>query len=152
MVSIPVNSQRAPVEYLTRKFAINYNLPTLGKLVDPTRKFPNLTTDSALALAAIALLKLRVAEEGAGQGAGGGDWAAELTAAKAFADSALAAVSASHAGTGYFPTPARVVAALNIYKTRKGLASWPAPGAGYDVDAFSHKEPVVAPGGEGPAM
>ena len=28
MVSVPVNTQNKPVEYLTRKFAINHNLPT----------------------------------------------------------------------------------------------------------------------------
>lgn len=137
MVTIPVNSQKKPVEYLTRKFAINYNLPTLGRLVKDGVKFPALTTNSALALAALALLKLRVAENGKSQAAGA-EWDAELAEAKTFADSALAAVSASHAGVGYFPTPTRVGSMLTRYATRKGNAGnkWSAPTA-MDTNAFT---------------
>ena len=129
-MDIPVGSQNKPVEYLTRKFSINYNLPTLGKLVKDANRFPALSTESALAMAALALLKLRVAENGKAQAAGA-EWDAEWAAAKTFADSALAAVSASHAGVGFFPTPARIGANLTRYATRKGNAGnkWSAPGA-----------------------
>lgn len=145
-INIPVNSQQKPVEYLTRKFAINYNLPTLGRLVKDANRFPALTTNSALAMAALALLKLRVAENGVAQQAGT-EWNAELAAAKLFADSALAAVSASHAGVGFFPTPARVGQALTRYATRKGNAGnkWSAPTA-MDINAFTaaNNAPVAA--------
>ena len=147
MVSVPVNTQNKPVEYLTRKFAINHNLPTFGKLVDPTHKFPTLSDHSAMALACVALLKLRVAEDGKAQAAGA-EWDAELAAAKTFADATLAAVSASQAGSGYFPTPARIGAAMTRYALRKGNVDgkWSAPG-NYDFDAFTHANtvPVAAP-------
>lgn len=144
MVTIPVNTQTKPVEYLVRKFAINHGLPRLAKLIDPNAKFPVLTGSSANALAAVALLKLRVAENGKAQAAGA-EWDAEVAAAQAFADAALAAVSASQAGAGFFPTPARIADDLDRYAARKGLANWAAPGA-YDVDAFTHANtaPVAA--------
>lgn len=94
--------QKKPSDFLNRDFANDTNLSSVINRAEATLKFPNLTTDQSLALAAFALARLRLAQkcravadnaEIAGSVAG---WDAEIAAAQALADQALAAVAAAY--------------------------------------------------------
>lgn len=114
-ISINPASQQAPAHFLNRVFAMQHNLPKLGALADSTRKFPSMGRENALAMVALAAVRLEVALAGqaqanntqnAGSVAG---WAAEVTAARADVNDALAAVKAAFPA---FATAADVNAAL----------------------------------------
>lgn len=126
MVDIPVNSQRNPVGYLARKFAINYNITKLVNIAGTApATVPNLSATSALALAAYALLRLRTAQLAVTDDVGGA-WDAELAAAQTLADKALAEVSASQGS--FFPTAQRIFTKLQTYADNNNAGSIPAPG------------------------
>lgn len=127
---VPANQQN-PAHYLNRKFAINFNLPKLGALADPAKSFPSLGQDNALALAALALVRLETALAGQAQAdnavvAGSvAAWGTEVTAARADAVKAMAAVKAA------FPTfvPATKIGAELQERAAEDLAKtkYPAP-------------------------
>lgn len=143
---VTVNTQRNPVGYLARRFAINYNLPVQSKVGDTpgvgTGRFPTMTAESALALAAFALLRLRTAQLAVTTDDAAA-WDAELAAAQAFADDALAQVSATQ-GT-HFPTAQRVYAKLQKWADDNSGGTIPAPGA-LALDWATNKgaQPVAA--------
>jgi hypothetical protein len=116
MITVAPANQRVPAHYLNRHFAIQFNLPKLGKLTHLTRKFPSLGQDNALALAALAANRLEVALRGQAQANDGqvagsvAAWAAEVTAARAEVNEALVAVRAAFPT---FSTAAQVYAKLD---------------------------------------
>jgi hypothetical protein len=145
MVTIPVNSQKQPVEYLARRFLINHNLTTMAKLVkgDVHRNPPIIPADDALALAAFALLKLRTAQL-AKLDADGTDWDDYIADAEALADFALASVSASN--NGYFPSAQRIVAKLQKFAADNNQSTIPDPSDLADDWATNRgAQPVAAP-------
>ena len=102
MITIVPANQKVPAYYLNRHFAISFNLPKLGKIVDPTKRFPSLPTENALALVTLAAVRLELGLQGQvqandGQHAGSvAAWGAEVIAARVDLNQALSAVAASH--------------------------------------------------------
>ena len=96
IIVAPAN-QRVPAHYINRQFGILFNLPKLGKLADPTKSFPSLPRENALALATLALTRLAVAMKGREQAAAASQagWDAEIVLAKADVAKAEAAVAAA---------------------------------------------------------
>lgn len=129
-VPITLNQQNHASNYFNRKFAIEFNLPALGRL-STSGSFPSMTKDSALALAALSLNRLMVALNGVDQAYDGevagseAAWAAELGYARTLAENALAAVAAA------IPSfrPAAYVSAqlFEIEAQDKGRLTYPAP-------------------------
>ena len=122
--ALVINTERKPAEWLAKRFINIHNLVLASKTAIGAK--PAMSQNQALALATFALLKLRTAEL-ARTNANGTDWNAELTAAQALADQALAAVSGTQ--NGFFPTAQRIFTALSRFVTNTGLTYIPDPTA-----------------------
>ena len=125
-MNISVKDQRVPAHYLNRHFAISFNLPKLAPLADADKSFPAVNGQAALALAAVALARLTSSlalqaqasnVEHVGSTAA---YVTEVTAAKAEAADALAAVKAAYPN---FSTSDDVIAALTAYEAANGAGT-----------------------------
>ena len=93
--ALTVTNQQHPAEVLNRKFINRTRAFQASKVIDDTQKLATVERGEALAVVAVALLRLRTAQVGAAQANDGtvagsvASWAAELTAAETAADIAL---------------------------------------------------------------
>jgi hypothetical protein len=124
---LTVTDQTRPAEVLNRKFINRTRAFQVSEVVDDTQKRPVGDRNEVLSLVAVALLRLRTAQDGAAQAndanvAGSvAAWNNELTAAKAAADIALQGLQ------NQFPEIVLPATVVSLIATTTGHPSAPGP-------------------------